>query len=89
MDDKDLFAFDGEEVGTGTHGLAALIHEGLGFEQFVLAIRSHLCVEFLGPLYRRVEVVTKDPADIMPSFFIDFSRVAEEDEKFYHRPIIG
>jgi hypothetical protein len=29
-------------------------------------------------------MIAKEPADVVPAFFIDFSRVAEEDEKFYH-----
>ena len=89
MDDQELLAIYGEEVCTGTHSLAALVHEGLWLEQSVLAFCCYKGVEFLRPLYRRVEMVTTEPTYIMPSFFIHFSRVAEEDEKFYHRPIIG
>ena len=89
MNNQDLFAFEIKEVTAGTHGLAALVHEGLGLEQFVLRVICKLCMELLGPLYRWIEVVTEEPTDIVPSFFIYFSRVAEEDEKFYHTPIIG
>lgn len=59
MDHEDLSALEAEEVGAGPHCLAALVHEGLGFEQSELSVSCNLCMEFLAPLLGWVEVVTK------------------------------